>query len=177
MPRVVIPVNIITHRANRRLIDKSVEHGGTLRLNRTRTEFVIDNRVHSTEYDSLRLPRGIAHFHSHPRKCTRDRCALGIPSARDICSFILAASETALIAHFIYTKEGTYVLSLSRRTKGRFRSRNSQRSLFMRLNNKFNSLKHLPYAQLCRRWKSYVRTQGVKIRLFRGNRIPSLVMR
>jgi len=167
-------VNRNTHRANRRLIDKNVEHGGTFRLGRSRNEFVIDKRVRSNSYDSLQLPTGIAQFHSHPRKCTRDRCALGIPSARDVCSFILAANETLLLAHFIYTKEGTYILSLSRRMKTGYWTRNRRRDLFNRLNKKFNSIKYLPYTQLCRRWKPYVRSQGVKIRLFARNAIPSL---
>ena len=64
------------------LVNENFEVGGSMkRLGKTVT---IDT-IHTTgQYDEVAIPFGLVQFHSHPRFCTTERCALPIPSASDL---------------------------------------------------------------------------------------------
>ena len=110
-PLMIIRIDPSVHTRNKDLTDKMVEYGGTLEWDRDRRLFV-HGTLTSGEYDKVAIPSGAVQFHTHPKKCTDEVCAMGVPSIRDLFGYADAVLRGETNIHCIYSKEGTYCILL-----------------------------------------------------------------
>lgn len=135
------------------------------------------------KYNHISMTRGAVDWHSHPAKCLNDdTCALGLPSPTDLENIVLGALF-GTVAHMVYSKEGTYVVSLKQDLLARLQKATmADLELFMReIEHVFNDLHadfikntKMAYKQHCRRWIRAARQRGFVLRLFRKDAIPSI---
>lgn len=109
----------------RALHDGSITHeiGGTLRIRDSDGMLVIQQQTKGGG-DSVRVPTGLIMFHTHPSSCGDDRgagCALGMPSFQDVRRFHIDSVMHDCALHYVFAKDGTYVVSVRPEAKRRLR--------------------------------------------------------
>lgn len=70
--------------------------------------------------DHVKIPISTFMFHTHPNSCDkRQTCGLGMPSFQDIRRVHIDCVLYGCVAHFIFAKDGTYVVSINPAVKKR----------------------------------------------------------
>jgi hypothetical protein len=91
-------------------IQETFESGGNLQFDSSGD--LIPRESTTGQYSRIVMPRAIVDWHSHPAKCKKDSCALGIPSPADGKNIVIGALSGSN-GHFIFAKEGTYALRVA----------------------------------------------------------------
>jgi hypothetical protein len=97
------------HKKSREYVQDIIEHGGNLKVNYHTKQVKENTTVHSKAFNQLEMPNGPFEWHSHPGKCHKGQCTLGLPSVMDLEN-IFELSFSRPILHLVYAKEGTYVI-------------------------------------------------------------------
>lgn len=88
------------------------EFGGTLRVHGRDGTLVIEEQSNGGN-NHVKIPVGTFMFHTHPNSCNqRRRCGLGMPSSQDVRRFHIDCVLHGCAAHFVFAKDGTYVVSV-----------------------------------------------------------------
>lgn len=169
------------HKECRRLPEKMVEHGGTMKTDRANGNIVKSKSRTDNIYDRVNLPYGEIQYHSHPGECLNDeKCAIGIPSPVDMSGFVQEASVRGTLAHLVYSKEGTYMIRIKPKVLAMLRKHPKLRKEFRkRVIKKYERMHDVfaegdeNYTDYRRRWLAAVNNDGFSVKLFKGKRTPS----
>ena len=99
------------HSKNRAYTKQMVEFGGNSKLDYG-AMLISQKEVTSGKYDRVKIPRGVIDWHSHPAKCAKSTCTIGLPSPADLCNIYDGALRDSEY-HLVYSKEGTYVIRIA----------------------------------------------------------------
>lgn len=91
-------------------VHETFESGGNLQFDSNGS--LVPREMASGQYSRIVMPRSIVDWHSHPGKCKKDSCALGIPSGADSMNIVIGALGGSN-GHFVFTKDGTYAIRVS----------------------------------------------------------------
>src|SRR3954464_5109941 len=90
------------HLRNRAYTQQMVEYGGDAALDYN--SFIISEKeVTSGKYDRVKIPHGIIDWHSHPAKCEKHSCTIGLPSPADLGNIYDSTLRDAEY-HLVYSK-------------------------------------------------------------------------
>jgi hypothetical protein len=121
-------------------------------------------------------------FHTHPAKCLNDdTCTVGVGSPGDMINIYLGVLKGNQY-HMIYSREGTYVISVIpsfRRVIRAYRGVPSRLKATVKqeitdLHEKFKHTPSMTYAQYKRHWFRIVRKYGFKVRFYPRKQTPTL---
>lgn len=169
------------HMQSRQYVHDIVEHGGNFKTNYHQKQIQANQTVHSTSFNQLEMPNGAFEWHSHPGKCHKGQCTLGLPSVMDLDN-IFELSFYRPIIHLVYAKEGTYVIRVKPsvleelETKGGDKAicqhRCRLKRILMDLHSQYVKNKTRSYKEHCERWLNACNELGFQIELFEGDTPP-----
>jgi hypothetical protein len=155
-----------------------VEHGGNFALDVQRGRLV---RAHEStgKYSKIEMKRGLVDFHSHPSIClNNDTCAVGIPSPADIKNIVLGSLYGSK-GHLVFSKEGTYAISVPQSLVKKFTCDYKALEHFVEQNTKASDMLHANfmkrrflYPEYVRQWCKLERGFGLNVRFFALNKVP-----
>lgn len=182
--RVVFSVDPQTHTRNRKFLRDKKEHGGNLEFDFGH-KTLYSGDASSGAYNHISMSRGAVDWHSHPALCKNDNmCALGLPSPMDLQN-ITTGALFGTVAHLVYAKEGTYMVSLAPALLNRLRrgGQHAVHQFFRDIDTTFNKLHEQflrtpseTYRAYCKRWLRIARSKGFRIRLFKLNTTPKITI-
>ena len=179
----VIAIDADVHKQLVTLLDRPIEYGGALELDKRTMTLVIRTMHPGTGLDAVLVPYGLVQFHTHPAKCSRTRCALGIPSAADMGGFAETAAKGRAALHCIYGADGVYCVSMDPIFLARLRKDKAFRDQFLTSTRAtFEAASHhikrnMPhYPRLRDKWLQLANRSGFRVRLLPLDRPPQFTM-
>ena len=105
-----------------RIIQKEIntlqEFGGNFKYNKEKKVLqIIPSSIVRGEHDNVTIPHSRYEFHTHPSKCKKSICALGIPSVADI-HIHLEDVNSDNFANFVFERDGMWIMVPSRQLRG-----------------------------------------------------------
>jgi hypothetical protein len=86
------------------------EHGGDLKIIE-QDKLLVLNKTHSQgETHAVIIPSSRLEWHTHPKKCTKEVCALALPSSDDMKLCLERGLKRKCEVHFVYTYLGVFVI-------------------------------------------------------------------
>ncbi len=92
------------------VLNSSGEHGGSLKVVEREKLLVIDNTHSQGDTHSVVIPCSRIEWHTHPKKCTKNVCALALPSSEDMKLCLIRGKTKKCEVHFVYTYLGIFVI-------------------------------------------------------------------
>jgi hypothetical protein len=172
------------------------EHGGDTILDFD-NGVILKASVQKGDYDRVDLRRGVIDWHTHPGKCIHSgkTCTIGLPSPADMGNVVTGIGYGTL-AHMIFSREGTYVVMMSRSKRQRIMRDSMYRlrcvndaligfgSIYKHIertphqSHAYRSKKKVPisYTSFKVQFMAVARDQGFIVMFFEGNTIPEFVV-
>jgi hypothetical protein len=175
-----VQLNASDHARILKEVDTNREFGGNFALrshNGTR-QLYIEKGGYGT-LDTVDISRNIVEFHTHPRKCVDDDCALGVPSPPDITN-ILIGSAFGTQYHVLYSSDGVFVISVPKSIQAELSDERSflrfVKRFIPRLYKVFNEhvKGRLSYAKFRDRYMRVIHEMGISIHKTATNVAPEL---
>lgn len=151
-----------------------------------------DKHIKSGGYDHVDIDRTtLADWHLHPAECLNDdKCAVGVPSPDDMQNIAEGFCDKSMF-HFVYSSEGTYLLSprwstlflsqLKAAQKQQDRKREFNRML-KHVNDTFEDLfqewvhQDYSYKEYRKRWEALLPQFGFKLKFFTKDELPYITV-
>lgn len=86
------------------------EHGGNFNVSEQNNLLVIDKTHTNHKSHSVAVKCSRVEWHTHPKKCIKDVCALALPSSDDIQICLSRGLQKKCEVHFVYTYIGVFVI-------------------------------------------------------------------
>lgn len=157
------------------------ERGGNLQLD-TKGQ-LHQNQTVTGKYSQIVMPRSIVDWHSHPAKCRKNVCALGIPSPADIKNVFIGALSGSN-GHMVVSKEGIYAIRVADQTLERLWNNNCEIIHFLaEIDSQFDALhakfirKKFNYPTYVKQWLELAHSIGFDVTLFPHDVEPFLMVR
>jgi hypothetical protein len=171
-----------THLENRGFTRAMKEYGGNLMFN-MQTMKLGRGDLANGKYNGIMMSRGVVDWHSHPARCLNKKtCAIGLPSPADLQNIMVGALY-GTSAHLVYAKEGTYLIQVRASFLRKLHTYSSDaiRAHLQAIERTFETLhKHfvttvtMKYKEYIKVWTKHARSYGFNVRLFAGDRVPSV---
>jgi len=93
------------------LLRKNTDHGST-EIGGHFTNHELTRAVYNIgTYDGITIKRGVIEFHSHPAKCSSDRCTIPIPSPNDVINICIGQlNNPPMLYHILYVCDGQFIM-------------------------------------------------------------------
>ena len=169
------------------LINEPVEYGGTLSLNVYTKTLNLATCNRSNTYNTVDIPNGNIQWHTHPNKCSKTRCTLGIPSGDDLVGFANTAMHNNALAHLVYSADGVYAILMEPMFLRMMKHDVHFKKRFIKLGaDNFNAFTHAfiennnpenkhAYITFRNKWLNEINQAGFKVKLFPLNTSPVFV--
>jgi hypothetical protein len=164
----------------RKCVKLSYENGGNLRINERKKLEPLE--LTEGKYSSIIIPRALVDFHTHPARCSKNVCALGIPSPSDVKNLVVGTLEGSF-CHFVFSKEGIYslrigqdlLLFLKQSSCNVLKYLDDIQTIYDKLHNKMmrNKVKYPTYVKY---WLDLTRKLGVEVTLFTHKEVPYVLI-
>ena len=110
---------------------KGKEFGGTMDVymddpSSMKGSLELSNLTDWGKTDRVNLSHGMFEFHTHPSKCDQKSCYMDPPSSMDI-SIVSNDWHNGNVVHFVFSRDGTYAMSVDDSTRNRLREVHSSR--------------------------------------------------
>lgn len=152
------------------------EHGGNLKISERDNLLIIDKSHSNGKTHSVAVKCSRIEWHTHPKKCVKDVCALALPSSDDIQICLTRGLQKKCEVHFVYTHIGIFVIycieSAKRVKIDPYQCGNEVNEYWMAHKNDFEN-DRLKIEDYSVKWMSKMKHLGFVIDFFNVSQPPS----